>query len=562
MKNQNLLIKFKQVFMLLCMVLVLSAAKGQHLVGYAPSWSTNPNTVQYNKLTHVVYAFIRPTASGGYTAIDQPGKLQSIVSQAHANGAKVSIAVGGWSDLNNTDFEAMSSSSTSRNTFANSMLSLCNQYNLDGVDIDWEYPTTAQSSNYAAMMQALADKLHGAGKILTAAVPATSYYGQGIPSAAFSSVDFLNLMAYDGDAGAGHSPYSLAVQTFDYWLGRGLPASKAVLGVPFYSRPGWQSYSALLANGASPNSDYYNGEYYNGIPTIQQKTDLAKQRGNGIMIWEISQDASGSNSLLSAIYARMGGGNCNSTSITPYIQVNGGTWQQTSNVSVDKGSTVMFGPQPSSGGSWSWSGPNGFSSSSREVTISNIQSSQAGTYTATYKNSCGATSSHGFSVTVNGTNPGGCDGLPAYPDGIGSYQAGDHVSHNGGIYEVKPWPYTGWANTLHPAYEPGVGWAWQDAWIYVGPCSGARTSVESDLIQAELKNIVIKPNPAVSAIQLEGIKDRALVEIVSVDGKVMLSTEGFESQAIDISEFPSGVYLVRFTSREGNVAIRRLIKRN
>jgi hypothetical protein len=40
--------------------------------------------------------------------------------------------------------------------------------------------------------------------------------------------------------------------------------------------------------------------YYNGTPTIKLKTIAAKQRGNGVMLWEKGQDANDANSLLKA----------------------------------------------------------------------------------------------------------------------------------------------------------------------------------------------------------------------------------------------------------------------
>ncbi len=112
------------------------------IVGYMPSWSGTAAEIQYDKLTHIIYAFINPQASGdgSLTAIENPSKLQQIVSNAHASGVKVMIAVGGWTDLNNPGFETLAASATSRQNFADNLLSLVNQYNLDGVDIDWEYP--------------------------------------------------------------------------------------------------------------------------------------------------------------------------------------------------------------------------------------------------------------------------------------------------------------------------------------------------------------------------------------------------------------------------------------
>jgi xyloglucan-specific exo-beta-1,4-glucanase len=94
---------------------------------------------------------------------------------------------------------------------------------------------------------------------------------------------------------------------------------------------------------------------------------------------------------------------CTPSTITPYVQVNGGTWQQAANATVASGGSVMFGPQPTTGGSWSWSGPNNFSATTREILLSNIQVTQAGNYVATYTNSGGCQSRQTFTVTVTGS---------------------------------------------------------------------------------------------------------------------------------------------------------------
>jgi xyloglucan-specific exo-beta-1,4-glucanase len=94
---------------------------------------------------------------------------------------------------------------------------------------------------------------------------------------------------------------------------------------------------------------------------------------------------------------------CTPSSITPYVQLNGGTWQQTANATVSAGGSVLFGPQPVTGGSWGWSGPNNFSAATREAGISNIQVNQAGNYVATYTNSGGCQSAQTFNVTVTGS---------------------------------------------------------------------------------------------------------------------------------------------------------------
>jgi chitinase len=99
----------------------------------------------------------------------------------------------------------------------------------------------------------------------------------------------------------------------------------------------------------------------------------------------------------------------------------------------------------------------------------------AGSYSLTARatdNGGATTISLPVAITVGGGGGtgGACTGLLVYPAGLGSYQPGQLVVSNGQIYQVKPWPYSGWANQ-GGAYAPGTGWAWQDAWILVGPCS-------------------------------------------------------------------------------------------
>jgi chitinase len=261
-------------------------------------------------LTHINYAFLpQPNADGSIQAVPNAGKLQTIVSNAHARGVKVLISVGGWTDLANGGFEGTASTAANRTRFANAMVGLVTQYNLDGVDIDWEYPQpgTAQAANYTAMMTELGNAMHSRGKLLTAAVVALGGTGAGVETAVFNVVDFLNLMAYDGGSGPTHSPYSYAVDSINYWRGRGLPAAKTVLGVPYYARPSWAAYATKVGQSATNACrDTDGSDYWNGIPTMRQKGQLARANG-GIMTWELSQDTVGGNSLLTAMWEAVTG---------------------------------------------------------------------------------------------------------------------------------------------------------------------------------------------------------------------------------------------------------------
>jgi GH18 family chitinase len=276
------------------------------IVGYVTDGDTSVGQIQFDKLTHINYAFIIPRADGTFGDVKNPWKLNDVVAQAHARGVKVLISVGGWGW--DDEFEELAANPEARATFVSALDQFAQQYALDGIDMDWEYPGPEPSSaqNYAALMRELEAVLKPQDKLLTSAVVAAGSTGDGILSEVFETVDFLNLMAYDGPE-ENHASMHYAEAALDYWSGRGLPAEKTVLGVPFYSRPTEVPYRKLVrddpaASAADQVLRHSVMEYYNGLPTIQQKTELAMQRASGIMIWALAHDTTDSTSLLSAIY--------------------------------------------------------------------------------------------------------------------------------------------------------------------------------------------------------------------------------------------------------------------
>lgn len=284
------------------------------VIGYLPSWSGSVSSIQFGKLTHINYAFALPNSNGTYQAIDNTSKLSSMVSSAHAAGVKALLSVGGGGG--GGGFAGIVASSTNINNFVNNTISLCNQYGLDGIDIDWEYPSPGtQANQFLTMMTALSTALHSSGRVLSAAVIGDNDGGQ-IVSGIFNVVDILMIMAYD-DNNFLHSTYELGTQCMAYWLGRGCPASKAILGVPFYGHDSSQDpnsdaaeveYNTILADGANSSLDAYSTFGYNGLLTMKSKTSYAMSVGGGVGIWELSGDGTGANSLLSAINAVVNSG--------------------------------------------------------------------------------------------------------------------------------------------------------------------------------------------------------------------------------------------------------------
>ena len=272
------------------------------VVGYVTP-AANIDAIDFSLLTHINYSFLIPRANGTTRPFGAPNHLRRIVAEAKKHDVKVLIAVGGWGW--DKEFETLAADPAIRKKLAKRVAEFCATYQLDGIDIDWEYPNAGAS---AARFTALAIDFRSAlppGALVTAAVLADATDAAGISNEAVRNLNFINLMAYDGPR-TNHSSYAMAERSVTTWLARGIHPDKLVLGVPFYARPGGVIYRTLLANDpATANGDRirFKGveQNYNGPATIRRKTELALQSVGGIMIWELSQDARGSNSLLRVI---------------------------------------------------------------------------------------------------------------------------------------------------------------------------------------------------------------------------------------------------------------------
>ncbi|WP_419887358.1 glycoside hydrolase family 18 protein [Neobacillus niacini] len=305
------------------------------LLGYVQDFR-DPMVVDYSKLTHAIFSFAHPTPDGGIllngdSAINN---LRTLVKEADKHDTKVILAVGGWFHINGGEsyvpFKAAISNPDSRTKLVNELTSIVNREKLDGIDIDFEHPRSkADAANLAAFAKELSDQLHPKGKELSIAVYAKIHAVTGTemgfvvyePST-FQYVDHVNIMAYDGQWDGGYnaanlSPYPFTEKIVSYWANlfdhNNLPKEKLVLGVPFYAQPEdpsikQVSYAAIVnqdpANAANDTVSMNGTTYhYNGVKTIQKKTNLAMAHGfGGMMLWEAGHDSKGDHSLTTAIY--------------------------------------------------------------------------------------------------------------------------------------------------------------------------------------------------------------------------------------------------------------------
>ena len=305
---------------------------GFYVVGYFPSYR-DPATItdQKFRMCNVVnYAFANVTSTGGLT-VASPTVLTAVAAKTKANNAKIFISISGLA----SDFKNMATTSNGRNQFVKSIMQVVRTYGLDGVDVDWEFPRTDDGTDitYAAFMRELSDSCHtGAKYYLSAAITAGKYAGvirDAINNSLWNNntVDFFNIMAYDDFSTTvpfkHHSDLALAQTCLNYWINtRGMPASKAVLGIPAYGRPSGitqtgtvLTYNTITSGSGSALSDsavvsaggFTNYTiYYNGLPTVKLKAKLAQSMANGIMMWEKGQDRTDGLSLLKAVCDTIG----------------------------------------------------------------------------------------------------------------------------------------------------------------------------------------------------------------------------------------------------------------
>jgi chitinase len=238
------------------------------IVAYVQGGSI-PTIIHPEKLTHLNYAFGR--IDGNRALLDRPGVADDLARllalQKQNPQLAVMVSIGGWTA---EGFSDAALTDSSRHTFARSVVALLKQYDLDGVDLDWEYPgqgvagikyRNADKQNFTLLLKVLREELDAGGAararagkrhyLLTIAAADREYFDYVEIDRLHVYVDWINEMAYDFfNSLTPVTGHHAALYRSDFsgptdrtgdaavrqYLAAGVPASKIVLGVPFYGR--------------------------------------------------------------------------------------------------------------------------------------------------------------------------------------------------------------------------------------------------------------------------------------------------------------------------------------
>ncbi len=334
--------------------------KGTYVkLGYLTDWSNwDPNDLKFNKLTHINYSFGHVADTNG-TVVANFSRAHQIKQLKEKNPQlSVIFSLGGWGSGN---FSEAASTDANRKLFSRTAIEIMLQYDMDGIDIDWEYPGSGvagityspnDKANFVLMLKQLREDLdnleaeNNRDYLLTIAVSGYVQPGYDLPKIV-PYLDFLNVMTYDlnnwGYASHNSHLYKSDLYANNYgaadyiqqYLNKGVPASKLNIGIAFYGRGGViqtetpnilgsklvgdksYTYSNIKNNYLNKNGfvrywdDKAKTPYlynpntkefisYEDQESIQAKIDYVKEKGLlGVFFWEYSQDNTGD--LINAI---------------------------------------------------------------------------------------------------------------------------------------------------------------------------------------------------------------------------------------------------------------------
>jgi chitinase len=244
---------------------------------YDPKFKRFANEIP-NCVTDVNYAFMNVSSSGDIALYDPWSDIQygtdwqhpdkypywgnlqmlhqvKLKAQSEGKDFRTYFSVGGWG--RQEPLAQMARTPETRANFIKSAIKMCETYDFDGIDIDWEYPTPADKENFMQLLRELkvAFDAHNPPLKVTLATAAGPDNYNFLPWGEICSlVERVNIMTYDfhGPWGGGQDPvtnHQSALKqteqgdpkfnvesTIDGYLSLGADPQKLSVGMPLYFR--------------------------------------------------------------------------------------------------------------------------------------------------------------------------------------------------------------------------------------------------------------------------------------------------------------------------------------
>lgn len=322
--------KIKNIALLLISLILISCEQTEKeastisiLAYYVPKADTPPDQLPLEKLTHIIFSFTKVIDGEMKFRNPESGeKLKQLVAQKQFHpDLKVMIACGGWGA---DGFSDMAYTEENRQKFVKSVIEFIEEYQLDGIDIDWEYPgipaaetknRIEDKQNFTLLMKELREQLDALDRKQTLTFASAGwkrYYEHIELTEVMKYADYMNVMTYD-QIGAS-SPYTghhtaLGKITMDdlkaypvynfieskkeemaeqgivwepqsveeiisYCLELGVQAQQLIVGAAFYGRS-WKGV------GPDQNGLYQvnNGAFIGGVPYSQIRKEFELKNG-------------------------------------------------------------------------------------------------------------------------------------------------------------------------------------------------------------------------------------------------------------------------------------------
>ncbi|KAL4067683.1 glycoside hydrolase family 18 protein [Scleroderma yunnanense] len=230
-----------------------------YYTGWHASEDAPLSAVPWDKYNTLIYAFAETTPSVHEITLNgsAPEVFPQFVTEAHKHNVRAHIGIGGWTG--GRWFSSNVATAENRTAFANTINNFVERYDLDGVNLDWEYPgkqgvgcnvvNSNDSANFLEFIQELRQTLNE--KVtLTAVVPLTPY--QSDMTGYAKILDYIVLMNEDV-----WGSWSSSANKWDQlcgvnaWTKAGFALAKIVLSVPSYGRSYSISPSNVFVEGSS-----------------------------------------------------------------------------------------------------------------------------------------------------------------------------------------------------------------------------------------------------------------------------------------------------------------------